>query len=379
MPKNSNNASKMILVLNSGSTSIKYSLFNKELKEVDSGEEEKIGLRGGAKNHKEAIEKIFKKISDSGKVKDLSEIKAVGHRVVHGGEDLKKPTLINKKILKKIKDYAQLAPLHNPPNIAGIEACQKLLPKAKNVAMFDTGFYKTLKPESYLYAIPYQFYQKEKIRRYGFHGISHQCVAQRAEKILGKKIKRLITCHLGGGSSITAIKDGKPIDTSMGFTPLEGVVMTTRSGNIDPAIPVYLISQLGYTAEQVDNLLNKQSGFIGICGIRHFKDILESKQKEAKLAYQIYVRSVVKHIGSYTAILGGIDGIVFTAGIGEKAVRFRKEVADQLKYLGVEINQEKNKRNENIISQKKSKVAILVIPTNEELMIAQQTLKLIKF
>jgi len=372
-----NNMAKTILVLNSGSTSIKYSLFSEALKKIDSGEEKKIGLKGGAKNHKEALKKIFKKISGSGQVKNLSDIKAVGHRVVHGGEDLRKPILLNKKVLNKIKKYSKLAPLHNPPNVAGIEACQKLLPKAKNVAVFDTGFYKTLKPENYVYALPYRLYQKEKIRKYGFHGISHQYVAQEAEKILGKKIQKLITCHLGGGSSITAIKNGKPVETSMGFTPLEGLVMTTRSGNIDPAIPVYLIRQLGYKPEAVDTLLNKKSGFLGICGIRNFKEILQSKQKRAKLAYHIYVKSLVQHIAAYTASLKGINALVFTAGIGENAVRLRKDATEQLKYLGLEIDKEKNKKNQTIISKKNSKVAILVIPTNEELMIARQTLKLI--
>lgn len=369
---------KIILVLNSGSTSIKYSLFNEKLNEIESGEEEKIGLEGGAKNHKEALEKIFKNISSSGKIKDLSEIKAVGHRVVHGGEDLRKPVLIDKNILKKIKDYSKLAPLHNPPNIAGIEACQELLPLAKNVAVFDTGFYESLKPESFLYAIPYQLYQKEKIRRYGFHGISHQYVSREAEKILGKKIEKLITCHLGGGSSITALKNGKPIETSMGFTPLEGLVMETRSGSIDPAIPIYLISQLNLKPGEVDNLLNKQSGFVGICGLKDFRDILKSKDEKAKLAYRIYLRSVVKHIGAYTALLEGLNVLVFTAGIGEGAVRFRKDVVKQLEYLGAEIDEKKNEKAENIISTKKSKVVIMVIKTNEELMIAKETLKLVK-
>jgi len=367
-----------ILVINSGSATIKYSLFDEKLNEIYSGKEDRIGLPGGAKNHREAIEKIFKTISESGKIKDLSEIKAVGHRVVHGGEDLRRPIIINDEILKKIKSYSKLAPLHNPPNIMGIEACLKLLPGIKNVAVFDTGFYETLKPETYLYALPYQLYTKEKIRRYGFHGISHNYVSKKAEKILGKKIKKLITCHLGGGSSITAISDGKPIDTSMGFTPLEGLVMETRSGSIDPAIPIYLISQLNLKPEEVDNLLNKKSGFIGICGFKDFRDILKSKNKMAKLAYQIYLKSVVKYIGAYTALLQGLDVLVFTAGIGEGAVRFRKDVVKQLKYLGAEIDEKKNEKGEFIISTKKSKVTIMVIPTSEELMIAQEVSKLLK-
>lgn len=370
---------KKILVINSGSATIKYSLFDEKLKEIYGGKEDKVGLPGGAKNHKEAIKRVFRAISQSGKVKSLLEIKAVGHRVVHGGEELRKPVIINKAILNKIKSYSRLAPLHNPPNIMGIEASMELLPQAKNVAVFDTGFYKTLEPEAYLYAIPYQFYTKEKIRRYGFHGISHNYVLKEAEKILGKKIKRLITCHLGGGSSITAIKNGKPIDTSMGFTPLEGLVMESRSGSIDPAIPIYLISQLGLKPEEVDDILNKKSGFIGICGLKDFRDILKSKEKMAKLAYQIYLISVLKHIGAYAALLSGLDVLVFTAGIGEGAVKFRKDAIKHLKYLGAEIDERKNKKSETIISSKNSKVAILVIPTNEELMIAQEVFKLLKF
>lgn len=368
----------LILVLNSGSTSIKYTLFDEKLVKIDSGKEENIGTKKGAKNHREALERIFKKLSTFGKVSTLKDIKAVGHRVVHGGAKLKKPIIVNQSVIKEIEKYKKLAPLHNPPNVAGIRACKKLIPWAKNVAVFDTGFFESLRPEAYLYAIPYQIYQKEKIRRYGFHGISHKYISEEAEKILGKKIKNLITCHLGGGSSITATKNGAPIDTSMGLTPLEGLVMTTRSGSIDPSIPLFLISNLGYSAEEVDYILNNKSGFIGICGTENFKEILERKDEKAKLAYQLFLRSVLKYIGGYVTLLGGLDVLVFTAGIGENAIRFRSDVIKSLKYLGAEIDEKKNQKNEIIISTKKSKVVIMVIKTNEELMIAKETLKLVK-
>lgn len=368
----------LILVLNSGSTSIKYTLFDEKLVEIDSGEEKDIGTKKGAKNHREALERTFKKLSTLGKVSTPKDIKAVGHRVVHGGARLKKPIIVNQSVIKEIEKYKKLAPLHNPPNVAGIKACKKLIPWAKNVAVFDTGFFESLKPEAYLYAIPYQIYQKEKIRRYGFHGISHKYISEEAERILGKKIKNLITCHLGGGSSITATKNGAPIDTSMGLTPLEGLVMTTRSGSIDPSIPLFLISNLGYSAEKVDYILNNKSGFIGVCGTKNFKEILERKDEKAKLAYQLFLRSVLKYIGGYVTLLGGLDVLVFTAGIGENAIRFRSDVIKSLKYLGAEIDEKKNQKNEIIISTKKSKVVIMVIKTNEELMIAKETLKLVK-
>ena len=369
--------SNIILVLNSGSSSVKYAVFDENLQTLDEGIEAKIGLEGGAKNYDEALEKIFQKISQSGKIKNLSEIKAVGHRVVHGGEDFRNPTLIDNQVLEKLKKYSQLAPLHNPPNILGIEASQKLLPKIPNIAVFDTAFYSSLPQEAYLYALPYEFYQKEKIRRYGFHGISHQYVSQTAEEILKKKIKRMITCHLGAGSSITAILNGKPVDTSMGFTPLEGLVMETRTGNIDPAIPLYLNLTLNYQPQEIDEILNKKSGFLGLCGKKDFKEILESNDPMCKLTYQIYLRSIIKYIGAYSALLNGLDVLVFTAGIGENAVKLRQDVVSSLSFLKASLDEEANSQSKTIISSPKSKIKILVIPTKEALMIARESLKFI--
>ncbi len=367
---------KIILVLNSGSSSVKYSLFE-NLKLIENGMKERIGLEGGAKNHREAIKRIFDGILSPKKIGSLSEISAIGHRVVHGGEEFREPVIITKEVIESLKKFSKLAPLHNPPNILGVEICQELLPETKNIAVFDTGFYASLPREAFIYALPYQLYQEHRIRRYGFHGISHQFIAQQAEKILGEKIERLITCHLGAGSSITAIKNGQPIDTSMGFTPLEGLVMESRTGSIDPAIPLYLITELKYSPEEVNEILNKKSGYIGICNHKDFREILKSKEELPKLAYQIYLHSVVKNIGSYVALLEGLKAIVFTAGIGEGSARFRKDVMSHFKYLGAEIDEEKNAKAESIISTDESKVKILVIHTDEEFMIAQAVSKFI--
>jgi len=369
--------SPFILVLNSGSSSVKYSLFRNN-REILSGVKENIGLPTGEKNHLSALEKIFQEIEESKIIKDLKEIKFIGHRVVHGGEIFKKTTLINKNNLNDLKNISYLAPLHNPYNVLGIELCLKLLPWAKNYAVFDTEFYSSLKEEAFLYALPYDLYEKYKIRRYGFHGISHQYVAQLAEKTLKKKIKKLITCHLGAGSSVTAILNGQPIDTSMGFTPLEGLIMETRSGNVDPYIPLFLIKNNIYNADQLDEILNKKSGFLGICGLRDFREILKSKEEKAKLAYQMYLRSVVKYIGSYIALLNGVEAIVFTAGIGEGSAKFREDVLNHFRYLGIKINKKRNYENQNIISEKESKVKVLVFHTNEALMICQKILKILK-
>ncbi len=367
----------LILVLNSGSSSLKCSLF-KNGEKIFDGLKENIGLKTGEKNHQIALEKTFKEIQEKGIVKSLKEIKYIGHRVVHGGEIFKKTTLINSKNLEKLKSISFLAPLHNPFNVLGIEFCLKNLPWAKNYAVFDTEFYSSLKEEAYLYALPDEFYQKYKIRRYGFHGISHNYVSLMAEKILKKKIKKLITCHLGAGSSITAILNGQPIDTSMGFTPLEGLIMETRCGNIDPSIPLYLISNYNFKAEELDKILNKQSGFIGICGLRDFREILKMETEKAKLCYQMYLRSVVKYIGAYISLLNGVEAIVFTAGIGEGSAKFREDVLKHFQYLGIKIDKKKNYGQKNIISKKDSKVKVLVIHTDEALMICQKILNLIK-
>lgn len=369
--------SPLILVLNSGSSSLKYSLFKNGQKILD-GLKENIGLKTGEKNHKIALEKALFEIQNSGKIKNLKEIKYVGHRVVHGGEIFKTTTLINQENLKKLKKISFLAPLHNPFNVLGIEICLKLLPWAKNYAVFDTEFYSSLKKEAYLYALPLEFYKKYKIRRYGFHGISHNYVFLMAEKILKKKIKKAITCHLGAGSSISAILNGKPIDTSMGFTPLEGLIMETRCGNIDPSIPLYLINNFNYQAKELDEIFNKQSGFKGICGLRDFREILKLETENSKLCYQMYLRSVVKYIGAYISLLNGTEVIVFTAGIGEGSYKFREDVLSHFQYLGIKIDQRKNRLNKPIISKKDSKVKVLVIHTDEAFMIYQKILNLIK-
>lgn len=365
-----------ILILNSGSSSVKYTLFRNK-KCFTQGIKENIGLKTGEKNHEIAIKKILNQLVNDKFIKDISEIKIIGHRVVHGGDLFKRSIVINKNNLNKIKKISYLAPLHNPSNILGIEICQKILPKAKNVAVFDTEFYSSLPESAYLYALPYKFYQKYKIRRYGFHGISHKYIVQETQKILKKKVKKIITCHLGAGSSITAVKDGKPIDTSMGFTPLEGLIMTTRSGSIDPFIPLYLIDNLKYTPKEVDEILNKKSGYLGICGLKDFRNILKFKTKRAKLCYQMYLRSVVKHIGSYIALLGGVDAIVFTAGIGEGSAKLRKDVINFFQFLGIKIDSKKNNQRSLIISTSDSPIKVLTIPTNEELMIAQEVLKIL--
>ncbi len=366
-----------ILVLNAGSTSVKYCLFDKDLDLIQKGKKERIGLEGGLKNHTEAIEKILKELAEQKITK--KDIKAIGHRVVHGGEKYSSSVLINEKVINQLKEYIKLAPLHNPHNISGIEACQKLLPHTPQIACFDTAFYSDLKPKSYIYALPYELYEKHHIRRYGFHGISHQRTAERAEQIINKKIEKIITCHLGGGSSVTAIKNGKAINTSMGFTPLEGLVMTTRCGDIDPALVPYLVKELNYDIDEVDDLMNNKSGLKGICGDRDFRTVLDQKDtdKRIKLTFDIFCQGVVKYIGYYTALLNGVDAIAFTAGIGQNSWQARKAIMDKFKFLGVSLDEKKNKNNELVISKPDSKITVMAIPANEELKIAQEVKKLI--
>ncbi len=367
-----------ILVLNAGSTSVQYSLYDQKLNLILNGREERIGLPGGAENHLQAIKKILRNITSENKI-EQGNIKAVGHRVVHGGEKYSSSVIINQQVIDQLKKYIKLAPLHNPHNITGIEACQKLLPQAVQAACFDTAFYSNLKEKAFVYALPYQLYQNHQIRRYGFHGISHQRTAEQAEKILNKKIDKMITCHLGGGSSVTAIKKGDAVNTSMGFTPLEGLVMTTRCGDIDPAIVPYLIKELNYDIDQVDELMNYKSGFLGICGSRDFREILKGKQKDEKkkLAFDIFCQAVTKYISYYTALLNGVDVIAFTAGIGQNSWEARKVIMDNFQFLGVSLEDEKNKNNELIISSAESKVTVMAIPANEEIKIAQEVKKLI--
>ncbi len=370
-----------ILVINAGSSSIKYKLFNiqkNKEKELYKGMIEKIGQKNGIKTHKEAIELALKKLIEGKKIKNTKEIKAVGHRVVHGGETYTKPTLITPKVLKTLKKLSNLAPLHNPHNIEGIKACQHLLKEAKQVAIFDTAFHQTLPEKAYLYAIPINLYKKHKIRKYGFHGTSHRYIAEKTIQLLNKKQTKIITCHLGNGSSITAIKNGKSIDTSMGYTPLEGIPMGTRSGNIDPALVEIIGEKLKITTKEVIQLLNTESGLKGIYEkSSDLRDIRNAKTKRARLTQEILSYKIAQYIGAYTATLNGLDAITFTGGIGEHAYYIRKTVCSYLTFLGIKLNDKKNKQNAQEISTKTSKIKIYIIKTNEEQQIAKETYSLL--
>ena len=395
-----------ILVINSGSSSVKYKLFDvKNEKELAKGIVERIGLRksnlshiaAGKKkvklskaipNHNAAIKLALDYLTDKkhGAIQDVSEIGAVGHRVVHGGEEFSDSVIITDRVIKVIKSYFKLAPLHNPPNLLGIKVAKKLLPKVKHIAVFDTAFHQTIPPSAYLYALPYSFYEKEKIRRYGFHGTSHKYVALKTAEILKKPLAKLklIVSHLGNGCSITAVKNGKSINTSMGFTPLEGLVMGTRSGDIDPAIIFYLMNKKNLSVDDVDNLLNKKSGLLGMSGVSSdmrdvYKEVKKGSRK-AKLAFEVFIDRIQKYIGSYIVAMDGVDAIVFTAGIGENHAPTRSAVCKRLSFLGVKIDPRKNNTaaKEKIMTTKDSKVKVLVVPTNEELMIARETYRLIK-
>ena len=395
-----------ILVINCGSSSLKYQFLDMDNESVlAKGLVERIGIEGSVLKHektgmdKEVInadikdhEIALKLVMDAlvnekyGAIKDLSEIDAVGHRVVHGGESFAKSVLIDENVMKGIKDCIDLAPLHNPPNITGIRACQKLLPNVKMVAVFDTAFHQTMPESSYIYAIPYEYYEKYRIRRYGFHGTSHLFVSERAAQIMGKNKEDLniITCHLGNGASVSAIKGGKCIDTSMGLTPLEGLIMGTRSGDIDPAIVTFLMEKEGLSAKEVDNMLNKKSGVLGISGVSSdFRDIEEEAEKgnkKAQLALDMFHTRVKKYIGAYAAQLGHVDALVFTAGLGENSAESREEICKNMDFLGIEIDTNVNKvrGKETLISTENSKIKVYIIPTNEELVIARDTLALTK-
>ncbi len=347
---------KKVLVINCGSSSIKYKLFDMpKAKVLAQGLIEKIGEKGSEiVNHHQGVELVLSKIDG---------IDVVGHRVVHGGEKFKAPTLIDVKAIENIRHCIQLAPLHNPANLEGILACKRLLPRVPQVAVFDTAFYQSLPDHAYIYAIPYEYYEKMRIRRYGFHGTSHEYVAHEAARILKKPLSRLklITCHLGNGCSITAIDKGKPVDTSMGFTPLEGLVMGTRCGDIDPALVTYIMQNQGKSIHEIDNILNKQSGLKGISGVSNDMRAVEkasATNKRCRLALDVFVHRIKKYIGSYSAVMGGVDAVVFTAGIGEHQADIRERVC------------------QGTLSYFKKKPRVLVIPTNEELMIARQADKL---
>ena len=393
-----------ILVVNCGSSSLKYQLIDMTTKEsVGIGLVERIGLEGAVLTHKSASgekEVITTEIPDHtvaiglvlkvlvspvyGSVKELTEISAVGHRVVHGGENFAQSAIINDEVMKAIQDCIELAPLHNPPNIAGIEACQKLMPGVPQVAVFDTAFHQTMPDYAYLYGLSYDLYEKYKIRRYGFHGTSHKYVSQRAAAMLGKPAEELkiITCHLGNGSSITAINGGKSVETSMGFTPLQGLLMGTRSGDLDPAIVTYIMRKENLNPDQIDNFLNKKCGVLGVSGVSSdFRDIGNAADEgnyRAKLALEIFAYQAKKYIGSYAAALNGVDAVIFTAGIGENSSSIRAAICENMSYLGINIDQEKNKVRgvETDVSEANASCRVLVIPTNEELTIAIDTFEL---
>ncbi|MGI5949759.1 acetate kinase [Peptoniphilus sp.] len=395
-----------ILVINCGSSSLKYQLIDMENEDVlAKGLVERIGIEGSRikhettgkdkkvietpmQDHKKALELVMDSLTNEeyGAISSLDEIGAVGHRVVHGGEEFADSVVIDDKVLKAIEDNVEIAPLHNPPNIMGIKACEKLLPNVKQVAVFDTAFHQTMPEKSYIYALPYEYYEKYKVRRYGFHGTSHKYITNRAAELLGKDVNEvnLITCHLGNGSSICAVENGKSKDTSMGFTPLEGLAMGTRSGDLDPAILPFIMEKENLDPEEMNNVLNKKSGVLGISGLSSdFRDLeaaAEEGNNRAKLALDIFEKRVRGYIGSYMTELPSVDAIIFTAGVGENSVEMRESICEDLKILGIEIDKEKNnvRGEERIISSDNSKIKVLVIPTNEELMIARDTKELVE-
>lgn len=394
-----------ILVLNCGSSSLKYQLFNMDDEKVlAQGIAERIGLNDSIlthktsngdkhkinlnfKNHKEALNKILELLTSKeyGVLKSLSEIEAVGHRVVHGGEKYSKAVLVNEDVKKSIKELFSLAPLHNPANLIGIEVCEELMKNVPMVALFDTAFHQSMNLEEFLYAIPYELYKENGIRKYGFHGSSHKYVSEKAAEIAKKDIKNLkiISCHLGNGASLCAIKNGKSFDTTMGFSPLDGLVMGTRCGSIDPSIPLYLIKNNKLSVEEVDNILNKKSGVLGISSVssdfRDIEDEAKKGNKRASLALDIFHYRIKKQIGAYIAALNGVDIIIFTAGVGENGPETREAILKDMDFFGIILDKEKNKVRGKIqeISAKNSKVKVFVIPTNEELVIARETKKIL--
>lgn len=394
-----------ILVINCGSSSLKYQLIDMNGEEVLAiGLVERIGIEGSRikhdttgkeryiieepmKDHRKALELVLNAIVDEehGAISSLDEIGAVGHRVVHGGEDFSGSIIIDENVMEALEKNVELAPLHNPPNIIGINACKELMPNIQMVAVFDTAFHQTIPAENYIYALPFEYYEKYKVRKYGFHGTSHKYVSQRAAEMIGKDIKdlKIVTCHLGNGSSITAVDGGESIDTSMGFTPLEGLAMGTRCGDMDPAIIPFIMEKENMSIEEVNKMLNKKSGVLGISGVSSdFRDLDEADERgneRATLALNLFANRVKKYIAAYAAQMGGIDVLVFTAGLGENSPSMRERICKGLECLGATIDKELNnvRGKDTIISNESSKVKIMVIPTNEELMIARDTLELV--
>lgn len=394
-----------ILVINCGSSSLKYQLFDMDTNEVlAKGLVERIGIEGSnlqhspagkdkvvfeqpLANHGEAIKLVMDKLTDAevGVISSLKEIGGVGHRVLHGGKYYSESIVVDDKALETMKQIIPLGPLHMPANIMGIEACQELMPGVPNVAVFDTAFHQTMPPKAYMYALPYEYYEKYDVRRYGFHGTSHKYVTKRAIEMLGGNAEdtKIVTCHLGNGSSISAVKDGKCIDTSMGLTPLAGFEMGTRCGDIDPAIVPFIMKNENLTPDEIDTIMNKKSGLLGVTGrssdFRDAEAAMNEGDERCKLALDMFRYQIAKYIGSYIVALGGCDAIVFTAGIGENNGGHRAAICEYLEFLGLKIDPEQNSKrgSELVISAPDSKIKVLLIPTNEELMIAQDTMDLI--
>ena len=400
-----------ILVINAGSSSIKYQLIDMDNEQlIAKGQCDRIGIEGGnfkqkvdgradyvldvqMANHAEAVKIVLDTLvsEENGVIASLDEISAVGHRVLHGGEKFSGSVIIDQQVIETIEECCELGPLHNPATLTGIRACQQLMPNVPQVAVFDTGFHQTMPDYAYLYALPYEYYEKYKIRRYGFHGTSHRYVSMRAADMLGKTNDptglRVVTCHLGNGSSLAAVKDGKCYDTSMGLTPLEGIMMGTRCGSIDPAIVPLLMKKENLTPDQIDTIMNKKSGILGVSQVTSDNRDIEEGARNGNERYQLIesmiVHQLTKLVGSYAAAMGGVDAIVFTGGIGENNPHYRARVAKNLEFMGVKIDEAKNDKakrtsDENDVSAADAKVKVLVIPTNEELMIAKDTKELVE-
>lgn len=383
-----------ILVINSGSSSLKYQLFNMETEivlakgliqrigitdsylEYENGSGDEIVIEKDIPNHKVGIELLIETLlsEDHGVLKDMDEVEAIGHRIVHGGEAFAHSTIIDEETIEKVESVSDLAPLHNPPNIMGVKVCKELMPDKPQVGVFDTAFHQSMPEKAYIYALPYEYYEEYGVRRYGFHGTSHGYVAERAAEMMDQDLSELkiITCHLGNGASVAAVKNGKSVDTSMGLTPLEGLVMGTRCGDIDPAIIPFIMAKENISASEMDDILNKKSGLLGVSGVssdsRDVEDAAAAGNHQAEIAIKLFNYRVKKYIGAYSAAMGGVDAIVFTAGIGENSIDTRAEILEGLEYLGIELDQEANdcRGKEVFISTADSKVKAMVVPTNEE-------------
>jgi len=393
-----------ILVVNAGSSSLKYQLINMDDEStIAQGLVERIGIEGGKltqkvngekrvtqkelKDHLEAVGMMIQALTDKeyGVISSMDEIGAVGHRVLHGGEKFTESVVINETVMEAIKENIPLGPLHNPANLMGIKACQEVMPGTPMVAVFDTAFHQTMPPKAFLYGVPLDYYKRLHVRRYGFHGTSHRYVSKRAAEILGRPLEdlRIVTCHLGNGSSMAAVQYGKCVDTSMGMTPLEGVLMGTRSGNVDPAVLQFIMNHENLDINQMLDILNKKSGFLGISGIssdmRDVEEAAAKGDKYAQIAIDMLYQGIKKYIAAYAAVMGGVDAVVFTAGIGENGYELREGVLEGMEFLGIKFDKEKNRvRGKEVeISTPDSKVRVLVVPTNEEIVIARDTLELV--